>query len=329
DFFMTYIGNDSKDTSEGTEFNMPALVGENWNAVKPQLLNGEFPQAKGIKITVEKVEFKASDDSYGTIYYQDPRAGEHVKLRKDSEYYVVKKLYVSVGKQKAVMPDVINLSVQKAEDRIISEKGLSGSSIIHKIAAEEDYNSSSFVPNQVVRSEPAAGALMDFNGEIILYHTPNIKSSISMPDLYGMKESQAASILSSYNLSYLVEKVESDYPEGYIIGQSVDAYKPVERGTSVTLKISCPLPSVNVIDYGGMNIADVQPVFEEAGITVNVVYEDSAVLEDGTITGQSVVPDTVLKKGGAITFMVTHRIETTAATGTEPTLPAVSHVISE
>ena len=111
DFFTTYISNDSKDTEVGLEFSMPGLIGQNWNEIKDELLAGKYPQSKGVKITVETVEFKASDDDYGVIYYQDPREGERVKLRKGNEYYVVKKLYVSVGKQKAIMPDVINYSV--------------------------------------------------------------------------------------------------------------------------------------------------------------------------------------------------------------------------
>ena len=153
-----------------------------------------------------------------------------------------------------------------------------------------------------------------------------------MPDLYGLQEPQAASILSSYNMSYLVEKTESDLPAGYVVGQSVEPWQAVERGTSVTLKITVPIPTVKVEDYGGMQVEEVKAIFDAAGITVTVLYEDSFTAEEGEIIGQSVTPDTLLKKGGSITLLAAHRIETTTApvtTSTDTVLPSTTETLHE
>ena len=94
---------------------------------------------------------------------------------------------------------------------------------------------------------PAAGESVPYGSSVLLYtgsEGVNLETDepyyVQMPDLMGMTPLQAYTALRNAGL---IMASDPEDPYGVVIGQSVNAYEPVEYGSTVTVYFDWPTPS--------------------------------------------------------------------------------------
>ena len=164
----------------------------------------------------------------GEIISQDPEAGRSLMIVPEK---IAVTLTVSTGVREAVVPDVLNSSLQEA----VVELQNSG------FKYETNYVTSDVVTEgYVISTDPAPGSSLAEGSTVFLTISsgPTIHT-VTMPNLVGHTESEAISILQSNNLTYAdTTYIESEQEEGTVIRQSIDAYEDVSEHTRIYLWVS-------------------------------------------------------------------------------------------
>lgn len=164
----------------------------------------------------------------GVIISQDPEAGRSMMVVPEG---IDVELTVSTGILMKEVPDVVNWQYQQATIELqnagfIVEKVMEASDTV-----TEDY---------VISTSPGAGEQLSAGSTVYLTVSagPTIKT-VSMPNLVGLTEAQAKAKIESSNLSFgSANYVNSDYDEGLVFKQSVQAYTEVDEHTKIYLWVS-------------------------------------------------------------------------------------------
>ena len=92
----------------------------------------------------------------------------------------------------------------------------------------------------VISTDPVAGEELAAGSTVFLTVSagPSVKV-VTMPNLVGLTEATAISRIESSNLSYGdTTFIHSDYDEGTVIRQSIEAYSDVEERTRIFIWVS-------------------------------------------------------------------------------------------
>ena len=141
-------------------------------------------------------------------------------------------LTVSTGVRQTVIPDVTNKHYQEATIE------LQNAGFIVEIANTEA--SDTVTVDYVISTDPAPGEELAAGSTVFLTVSagPSIKL-VTMPNLVGSTEKDAIARIESSNLSYGdTTYIHSDYDEGTVIRQSIDAYSDVEEHTRIFIWVS-------------------------------------------------------------------------------------------
>ena len=165
----------------------------------------------------------------GQIISQDPEADRSMMVVPEG---IDVSLTVSTGVRQTVIPDVTNKHYQEATIE------LQNAGFIVEIANTEA--SDTVTVDYVISTDPAPGEELAAGSTVFLTVSagPSIKL-VTMPNLVGSTEKDAIARIESSNLSYGdTTYIHSDYDEGTVIRQSIDAYIDVEEHTRIFIWVS-------------------------------------------------------------------------------------------
>ena len=108
-----------------------------------------------------------------------------------------------------------------------------------RVDREEQY-SDSVSSGNVISSSPSSGEEVEEGSTVTLVVSKGAETkTVSVPDLSGMTQSAAESVLESMNLTLgSVQEVESDSTTGTVIGQTIEAGTSVKEGSAVGITIA-------------------------------------------------------------------------------------------
>ena len=218
-FLWNYWLRDIFSTAERIE--LPNFVGRSYESV---VNDSSYTQLYAFTVTYS-IDPTVPE---GEIISQDPEAGRSLMIVPEK---IAVTLTVSTGVREAVVPDVLNSSLQEA----VVELQNSG------FKYETNYVTSDVVTEgYVISTDPAPGSSLAEGSTVFLTISsgPTIHT-VTMPNLVGHTESEAISILQSNNLTYAdTTYIESEQEEGTVIRQSIDAYEDVSEHTRIYLWVS-------------------------------------------------------------------------------------------
>lgn len=176
-----------------------------------------------------KTKTVSEDDGYsdGEVIKQNPKKGTMVDPGS-----TIRLTVAAVEESKTVtVPSVAGKSYDEAVS-LLEDVGL-------KVDREEQY-SDSVSSGNVISSSPSSGEEVEEGSTVTLVVSKGAETkTVSVPDLSGMTQSAAESVLESMNLTLgSVQEVESDSTTGTVIGQTIEAGTSVKEGSAVGITIA-------------------------------------------------------------------------------------------
>jgi len=195
------------------------------------------------------------------IVNQQPAAGERIKQSRSF------KITVSRGPQLIEIPDFIGNSLREALIKLDNLSLKSGDiQYIFRLSKE---------PGTVINQIPAAGAEVEKGSEVTLFVSRGERDiSVRMPDLSGLNQSEAFSLIREKGLNIGQVSVENSarFVVGQVISQSVRAGEYLPKGIAVDFVISRGPDSASTEDYH-LNRISVNVTGSESR-EVRIVVED-------------------------------------------------------
>ena len=219
------------------------------------------------------VKYEASDTvPAGNVVSQNPEALSNGA--KDRLVSVV----VSSGRatpQKVKVPNVIGLNQKKAEQEL-AKAGLIGVCAGSEETTEAD-------PGKAFKQSVKAGKEVN-EGTRVTFTIALAPAKVTVPNVVGMGEEKAESVLEDAKLSFDTTSVYSDAVDaGLVISQSYEAGTELQVGTTVTITLSLgPKPAEkvevpNVITYSW---SEAEATMESAGLEARYTGDPSGVVVD-------------------------------------------------
>ena len=215
------------ETQQSEKIKVPKVLGMTFDEAKAEL------EKYGLKIE-NKGEVSSDDYEEGEIANQDPLEGNEVK-QGDTIGVVI-----SNGKGSVDVPGVTGKSVDDAVEALEDAGFKPNKTYSYSDTVKEDY---------VISQTPSSGS-KGKEGDTITIEISKGAEAVTVPDVTNnyKSEEQAKIELSAAGLSVTTKSAYHDeIPAGIVIGQSIDAGKQVEKGTTITITVSQgPTPSQNV-----------------------------------------------------------------------------------
>lgn len=241
----------------------------------------------GIKAEISYTE--SDNIRAGLVISQTPAAGT------TGDSGTVMKLVVSKGAAAFAMPDVNGQQADAAQS-LLSGKGLSVS-----IA----YERSSSAPGIVLRQSVSAGTNVRAGDAVILTVSTG-EELVSVPDVTGMSESEAVSLLKSKgftvgnpNLAYS-DTVEKDK----VIAQSPAAGSAQKKGSDILLTVSRGREPVTVPDVVNKSKSAAESALAESGLRAECSEEYSDTVAAGAVMQQNPASGKKVTRGSTVTLVI-------------------------
>ncbi len=228
----------------------------------------------------------------GHVIRTDPEAGVELE---DGQTV---SLYISAGPEteKKRMPLVVGQSLQTAKTILNNQK-------LNLEIKEVEENSNTVEENHIIRSEPAAGEMVETGDTVTLYVSKGpVKAK--MPAVEGEDITTALKMLNAAGLVNITYDayVESDQPKDEVVEQSVAAGEDVPVTTTIILKLSegpKPKEVKKMVRFGLMEDAlESYPVKITRKDTGEVVFE-------ATMAASKTAIELELTGVGKVTYVVT------------------------
>ena len=208
--------------SVAERINVPNFVGKNYEDI---INSTEFNKIFNFSVNVTA----NPDVPVGQIISQDPEADRSMMVVPEG---INMTLVVSTEVKQTKIPDVKNKHYQEAMIE------LQNAGFLVEIAKTEA--SDSVTVDYVISTDPVAGEELAAGSTVFLTVSagPSVKV-VTMPNLVGLTEATAIARIESSNLSYGdTTFIHSDYDEGTVIRQSIEAYSDVEERTRIFIWVS-------------------------------------------------------------------------------------------
>ena len=164
----------------------------------------------------------------GVIIGQQPVAGKSLMLVSEG---IDVELSVSSGVKMVPIPELFNKEYRTAKADLEALGFKVEMTTIQSQDVTRDY---------VISTNPAAGEMLASGSTVYMTVSAGPQEVfISMPNLIGLTEATAKSVLERNNLALgTISPIESEFQEGTIIWQSVSAYSEVAEHTKIYLQVS-------------------------------------------------------------------------------------------
>jgi serine/threonine-protein kinase len=199
---------------------------------------------------------------------------------------------------KFALPDVVGMPLDQAI-KTLTDKGLSFKPVEEVTAGRAE--------NEVVRTEPAAGADVVADQSITVVYNPPT-TPVPIPEVKGKTVEEATAILAGAGFPVAKDfvGVESQLPPGQVVGTNPPIGTPTKPGTEVTLNVSKQPDDQSIPDVGGQAGDAAKGILEAEpyAFKVTVITEPSADVGAGAVIRTDPAINTVVPKGSAVTLVV-------------------------
>lgn len=154
----------------------------------------------------------------------------------------------------------------------------------------------------VIAQDPPAGEKITKGNTVRIRVSSGLPKAV-VPDVKGMKESEAIAALKAAKLQPLVFEIESSKPAGRVMAQDPKAGTRVEQGTKVRVNISRGPKPVPVPSVSGLTFDQAAQVLQDDGFVVGRTDVDSNEPQDNVV-GSLPNEGTTLRPGQRVTLLV-------------------------
>ena len=218
-------------------------------------------------------------------------------------------LIPTITKTKQIeIPDVTNMSVSEAIDAI-QDAGFT-------VADDQiEQSNETIEEGHIIKTNPAAGSKKKEGFEVILYVSIG-DTQIEIEDYIGKNYAEIKGKLEALGLQVLIfeEDVEitedTDYEEGKIIRQNIEAGAKLSKGDIIELYI--PKLDNRYPDFleEGYTVEDVQTFADDMNLVLQVEYVETDEYEPGAVYYQNRKKDSVVVSGVTLKIKVAKEKET-------------------
>ncbi len=217
----------------------------------------------------------------GLVISQQPHGGVTRRIYEKDGYCTVT-LTVSRGEEVYKVEDLVGLSRREAE-LTLHNHGI-------RSAITEEFSAT--VPTgTVIASSPALGAVLSADEVVTLRVSKGLPViSMTVPNLVGLSESEAAAKLTAVGLSVgKVTYAVSSRPVGTVIAQEISAYEQATAQTAVSYTVSIGNRGFThaVPDLYGLSLEEARIKLRELGLVVGTVYSVASAAPRGTVIAQT------------------------------------------
>jgi serine/threonine-protein kinase len=195
---------------------------------------------------------------------------------------------------------------------VIGLRSATASQILHNRGFEVQQNSieSADVPrDEVVGQSPGPGELAP-EGSTVTINVSSGPGQATVPSVAGLPRDEAESKLRDAGFEVEVNRTFSDeVPRGHVIDSSPPEGTLVERGTTVTLRVSRGVEQVQVPQVTGETEENARSAIEGAGLRVGKVTEQESEKDPGTVIAQSPAAGKQVQKGSAVDLTVAKAVK--------------------
>ncbi len=250
----------------------------------PEPTATERLEAEGLDVDINPVPNTAPRE---TVLEQDPLAGEKV----DEGSTVT--LSVSSGPAIVTVPSVSGQTEKQATE-LLEQAGL---------RVNPGFGFSDTVPEgRAIGTDPGAGTEISAGSTVKLTISRG-SNKVEVPDVVGLDDQQALSILSDAELGGNVVQRDDDAPAGQVVGQSPGPGRLVRPGAQVTIFVSSG--AVSVPDVVGEARKAAVTQLKQAGFTPSVTEEPTTdPAQDGLVTNQFPPAGSRGQRGDLVTITV-------------------------
>ena len=209
------------------------------------------------------------------------------------------------GEQKQkeyVVPYLVGMTIDEANE----DENVKGIFTIEQIGERA---SSEYAAGQIIEQSPERGKSVKGNRVISVFVSTGAKTE-KMPNLVNSERRNAALQLKNLDLDLTIDDTLEEYSEtitaGYVIRTLPEAGTTLRAGDTVSLVVSkgSEKKSIPVITFTGSDIEIVRQQATQMGLVVGDVSSRADVSPIGTVLEQSIAPNTDVKEGTVITFVV-------------------------
>lgn len=209
------------------------------------------------------------------------------------------------GEQKQkeyVVPHLVGMTIDEANE----DENVKGIFTIEQIGERA---SSEYAAGQIIEQSPKRGKSVKGNRVISVFVSTGAKTE-KMPNLVNSERRNAALQLKNLDLDLTIDDTLEEYSEtitaGYVIRTLPEAGTTLRAGDTVSLVVSkgSEKKSIPVITFTGSDIEIVRQQATQMGLVVGDVSSRADVSPIGKVLEQSIAPNTDVKEGTVITFVV-------------------------
>ncbi len=202
------------------------------------------------------------------------------------------------------MPDLVGLS-SKAAEKDLKEVGLNNFKFVEE-------NSVDVKEGYVISQNVEPNAEIPKDTQIIVTVSAGAEE-LTITDVRDMDEDEAFKVLEKQGFkptrSY---KFDDEIEKGYVISTDPKAGEKLKAGETIVIYVSQGQEEkiVRVPDLSGLTEATAKGSIEAAGLRVgDISYEYNSSIPEGEVISQSIAPDTEVKEGTEVGFVISKGAE--------------------
>ncbi|WP_099974906.1 Stk1 family PASTA domain-containing Ser/Thr kinase [Lactobacillus terrae] len=224
---------------------------------------------------------------------------------------------LSRSNQETSIPDIQNLTLKQ------SKVMLSASNL--KVGQVQKENSDTIEAGHVIKTIPAKGVKLKNNSSVDLIVSLGAKF-YKMPNLVGKDYDDVSDNLTKRGFKIKKKYVTTlEYNAGEIVKQSIKSgtkVKPKDKSLTITIAKSSAktVETITLKNLVGSTLSSAQSYAEYAGINLNVTYDYSDTVENGTIISQSPSANATINQGSTVTVVVSKGKDTSAVSTVNKTI---------
>ncbi|HTD36586.1 MAG TPA: Stk1 family PASTA domain-containing Ser/Thr kinase [Candidatus Limnocylindrales bacterium] len=203
-------------------------------------------------------------------------------------------LTVSKGVQPIVVPDVVNMPVDKARAKLAA-LGL-------RLNVEQQTPSDTIPANVIASQDPQPQSTAQPNASVNVIVSTGAQSTV-VPNVVGQDPDAAQAAIANAGFTpSLAYAVDAANPTGKIASQDPPAGTKAKKGANVSIRLSV---SGSVPDVTGMTLDEAKRALTGSGYQIgNVAYTADSSLEDGKVVRTEPEANSVLKPGESVNLTI-------------------------
>ena len=196
------------------------------------------------------------------------------------------------------IPDLVGKTIEQVE-QLVQEAGL-------KYEVTEETYSKTVAEGLVISQDPKYKAnytvLEDSTVKVVISKGIELAT---VPKVAGEKKDSAVTMLENAGLKpEIVEEYNDNIEAGIVIRQEPEANEEVAKDSNVKIFVSLGTDKIAVPSVVGKSEADAKTEIENAGLKVNVKYEENSAKSNGVVLKQEAEAGSMVAKDTAITIYV-------------------------